>query len=177
MKLITLSFSTALALVAFALMMTLGRTELKIFLPSLVALILLLYRIFRTLGDKSSRIIGRELRGTVVGKQEKSEIHDKMITGSYGSFSDPRPYEHGRVRVLVSTVYVKTEDGSVVSAGKFNEDQTLFLELGDEIVIPKYGNFPLVLNESESRQKWLCPICGTVSPDKVNCPSCGFDCI
>jgi hypothetical protein len=173
-KLISICISSALAVASLVILFALGG-ELYAFLPSLLAFILLIVRLFSLLRDRSVRLFGDEFRGTVVKKQEKSEIHDSMITGSYGSYSEPRPYEHGRVRVIVSTVYAKSESGEIVSIGKFNEDQTAYLAVGDEIVIPKYARYPIITNEKESRQKWLCPLCGEVNRDGTPCTGCGFE--
>ena len=74
-----------------------------------------------------------------------------------------------------AVINAKSESGEIVSIGKFNEDQTAYLAVGDEIVIPKYARYPIITNEKESRQKWLCPLCGEVNRDGTPCTGCGFE--
>jgi hypothetical protein len=124
--------------------------------------------------NKTVSVRSRLRRGVIVDKKEKVIIIDSKITGSYGSFSEIRPFEHDRNEAIEGTIYIKEENGNVFSIEKLNEAQSEFYAVGDEVVILAGARFPLVTNEPPSRQKWLCPVCGRVSPDGVDCPDCGL---
>ncbi len=169
-KLTVLLLLSAMAAILYILF----NNELRAFIGSLVLLILCLFQIGVLFKTKTVKIFGKEQRGTVVKKDEKSKIHDKKITGSYGSFSEIRPYEHYRKLVVDGTLFIQKENNEILSIQGLTKDQINFYEVGDEVVILTGAKFPIVLNEPESRQKWLCPICGTVLPSGVDCAYCGL---
>lgn len=145
------------------------------FLPLIAVFVLLIIRIGKLLSDKSVMLRGKEVSGVIVKKAVRSRIKDSRIMASYGSNTEPSPWQSYAVRIQCGTVYVRTDDGDVVSLGKFDEDVINFLEEGDRVIRFRGSRYPIILNESESRQKWLCPACGEVNPDGRDCIRCGFD--
>ena len=127
-----------------------------------------------TIKSTTVSVFGKKRCGTIVDKKEAVRLLDKKIVGSFGSYSELKPYEHDRTEALVGTLFIKDKNENVFSVGELDEDQSSFFEIGDEVIIFSGARFPLVTNEPPSRQKWLCPICGKVSPDGIDCPVCGL---
>ena len=145
------------------------------FLPLTAAFVLLTIRIGKLVADRSVMLFGKEVTGVIVKKAVRSRIKDSRIMASYGSNTEPSPWQSYAVRIQCGTVYVKTDEDEIVSLGKFDEDVINFLEEGDRVIRFRGSRYPIILNESESRQKWLCPACGEVNPDGRDCIRCGFD--
>lgn len=133
-----------------------------------------LLRIIFVIKSKTVSLFGMHREGVIIDKKEKVRILDKKLVGGFGSFSELRPYEHDRTEAIVGTVFIKESNGNVFSVGNLSEDQSAFFEIGDVVVLFAGAKFPLVINEPASRQKWLCPVCGTVSPDGTDCHVCGL---
>ncbi len=168
--------------VIFSLLFALGVTalvlwndELRIFISSAALTLLSALRLIFIVKSRTVRIFSKEIIGTVVEIKESPRILDNRLVGSYGSFSEIRPYERDRCEVIVGTLFIEQKDGNIFTVDGLNEDQTAFFAKGDEVVIFAGAKFPLVTNEPPSREKWLCPICGSVSPDGVDCPVCGLE--
>ncbi|MBR2467238.1 MAG: hypothetical protein IKB38_09975 [Clostridia bacterium] len=169
----TVIFSLLLALGVTALV--LWNDELRIFISAAGLTLLSALRLIFIIKSRTVRIFSKEITGTVVEIKETPRILDKKLVGSFGSFSDIRPYEQDRCEVVVGTLFIERKDGSIFTVDELNEDQTAFFAKGDEVVIFAGAKFPLVTNEPPSREKWLCPVCGSVSPDGVDCPVCGLE--
>lgn len=168
--------------VLFSLLLTLGvialvlwNDELRIFISAAALTVLSALRLIFIVKNKTVRIFSKEITGTVIEIKETPRILDSKLVGSFGSFSEIRPYEQDRSEVIVGTLFIERKDGSIFTVDELNEDQTAFFEKGDEVVIFSGAKFPLVTNEPPSREKWLCPICGSVPPDGVDCPVCGLE--
>ena len=145
------------------------------FLPLAVALVLLIYRTVRLFCDKTVSVFTKELRGTVVRNDKKCIVHDSQRVGGVGLSRNLRPYQSYSTELTVGAVFVRTDSGEVLPLGKYHEDVAEFIEEGDEVVRFEGSRYPLILNEPASRQKWLCPACGNVSPDECDCSVCGLE--
>ncbi len=150
--------------------------ELSAFIAALAVLVFCVFQIGVLFKTKTVKIFGKERRGTVVNKGERTRVLDRNFVGGVGFRADRvREFSHDMTRVIISTLYIEDKNGKVWHSCELDEDQTEFYEVGDEVVVLAGAKYPLVLNEPKSRQKWLCPICGTVSPDGVDCPRCGLE--
>ncbi len=165
-----------LALAAMAIVIyILFNEHLRAFIGALILFVLSVFEIAVLFKTKTVKIFGKEKSGVVVSKGNKVRVLDQTVVGGYGSFSEIRPFDHYKTPVIVGALFIKGEDGRIFRTREFNEGQFEFYEVGDEVILLKGAKFPIVTNEPPSRQKWLCPICGTVSPDGVDCPACGLE--
>ena len=169
-----LSVCFSLFTAAIVLLVFFGK-YLWVFIPLTIAVALLALKISKLFSEKSTSLFNSEIVGVIIKKVVRSRIKDSRKTASYGSATEPAPYQNYAVRIQCGTVFVKTDEGKVVSLGKFDEDIINFLEEGDHVIRFRGSRFPIILNESPSRQKWLCPLCGEVNPDGRDCIKCEFN--
>ena len=147
-------------------------SELYVFLPAAIVFIASMFFFSKALLDKRTSFFQKEKRGVITDKKIKQIMIDKLSIGGYGQAN--ARYTDYRTPAITSTLFIKDTHGKIFTVGGLNSDQTEFYEIGDEVIIFKGARFPIVTNEPASRQKWICPVCGTVSPDGVDCGRCGM---
>ncbi len=152
--------------------------KMAVFAAAIILLITSFIQIMSTVRSRTVKVFGKERRGVVIEKSEVSRVHQhgQPAGNTNITFSgDVRQFNKYSTRANVGVLYIKGEDGRIFHTRELNKEQTDFFEVGDSIIIYAGAKFPIVLNEPEARQKWLCPICGTVLPDGVDCSGCGLE--
>lgn len=158
----------AASLLCAVLLLTLGE-RLYVFLPSLIILILSVIGFVKRLKNKTVRLIPlKDGVGAIANKNHKLVDYKPFYGADHIS-------THSQGKRISGSLKVKCEDGRTVTYSKLSKNQYNFYECGDSVRLLRFGLLPIVTDEPESRQKQLCPICCTVSPDSDACPSCGFN--